>query len=93
MVFVTKIDQICTKVREDLTTVFHSKNVNEAVEKASLLVGVQKNKVFPVKNYVDEVETDTNSNILLLLALKTAICMGVDFVKGQQQDNRRKNNP
>lgn len=88
VVIVTKVDKICPKVKEDIRTLFHSRKVYEAVTKASKLVGVSMNKVFPVQNYVDAVELDTFSNIPLLLALNSAIKMGSDYIKGQRLDNK-----
>lgn len=89
VVFVTKIDQLCPEVRENIMNVFYSKEVFEAVKNASKLVGVPLNKVFPIQNYVEAVELDEFSNIPLLIALKSAVNLGLDSIEGARRDNNK----
>lgn len=89
VVFVTKIDKLCPEVRENIMNVFHSRKIFEAVQNAAKLVGVSLNKVFPVQNYVEAVELDTISNIPLLIALKSAVNLGLDSIESARRDNNQ----
>lgn len=81
IVLVTKIDTICKETKKDIRKIFHSANVKKAVDKAASLFEVNLNHVFPVKNYVDEMEIDVFTNIPLLLALQKAVDFGLDYLR------------
>lgn len=82
VVILTHIDCICPAVKSDITKVFESRAVYEAVKDSSEITGAQIGHVFPVKNYVDEQDLNYNLNVLLLLALEKIVGFSVD-----QQDD------
>ncbi|XP_060559104.1 uncharacterized protein LOC132719360 [Ruditapes philippinarum] len=90
IVLVTQIDGICEVTREDITKIFHSKNVKKLVEKAASVFEVSLDKVFPIRNYTEEMETDEYTNIPLLLALQKAVDCGTTNIqrtlKAKQSD-------
>ncbi|XP_053392122.1 interferon-induced protein 44-like [Mercenaria mercenaria] len=90
MVIVTKIDNISNIVKDDITKIFKSENVERVVESAKNTFGVPKNYVFPVKNYTDEAKIEHFKNIPLLLALRQAAYFGADFMRGTEVDNVKK---
>uniref|UniRef100_A0A3B3BDX7 G domain-containing protein n=1 Tax=Oryzias melastigma TaxID=30732 RepID=A0A3B3BDX7_ORYME len=58
LVLLTKIDEACPLVKEDITKVYKSTYIKE--------LGVSLSCVVPVKNYSEELELDMNIDILLL---------------------------
>ncbi|XP_053392125.1 uncharacterized protein LOC128554839 [Mercenaria mercenaria] len=90
MVIVTKIDNISNIVKDDITKIFKSENIERVVESAKNTFGVPKNYVFPVKNYTDEAEIEHFKNIPLLLALRQATYFGADYMRGKKVDNQKK---
>jgi hypothetical protein len=80
IVLVTKIGEICEVTREDITKIFYSKKVKKVVEKAASAFEVSHDKVFPIRNYTEEMETDEYTNIPLLLALQKAVDCGTAYI-------------
>lgn len=76
----TKVDTLCKEVEKDVSCVFRSQTVQEAVEKASQLLGLPRANVLPVKNYESETEPDENIDILALLALRKMLYCVEDFL-------------
>lgn len=89
IILITKIDEICKVTKKDIRKIFHSTIIKKAVEKAATVFQVDENHVFPVKNYVKEMELDSYKNIPLLLALKQAVELGIDYLQGKADMTRR----
>lgn len=83
IVLVTKIDRICDETNEDIRNIFHSNNIKKAVENAASIFNVSLDKVFPIKNYTEEYETDAYKNIPLLLALQRAVDSGAAYLRNK----------
>uniref|UniRef100_A0A3B3BCP1 TLDc domain-containing protein n=1 Tax=Oryzias melastigma TaxID=30732 RepID=A0A3B3BCP1_ORYME len=66
LLLLTKIDEACALVREDIRNVYRSSYIKEL---AAARVGVPLSCIIPVKNYSEELELDTNTDILLLSAV------------------------
>uniref|UniRef100_A0A3Q4N6Y6 Interferon-induced protein 44-like n=1 Tax=Neolamprologus brichardi TaxID=32507 RepID=A0A3Q4N6Y6_NEOBR len=67
LVLLTKVDEACPLVKEDVRNVYKSGYIKD-VEVGSRL-GVPLSCVVPVKNYSEELELDMNCDILLLSAV------------------------
>ncbi|XP_053390287.1 uncharacterized protein LOC128553195 [Mercenaria mercenaria] len=80
MVLLTKIDQLCERIRTDITYCYKSEALMAAVYKAAQLFKVPESYVFPVQNYRHECEMDPTIDILTLLALQHMIYIGTDFL-------------
>ncbi|KAM3620645.1 uncharacterized protein V6R79_026409 [Siganus canaliculatus] len=66
LVLLTKVDEACPSVKEDLTNIYKSSYIRQMIEEASARVGVPLSCVVPVKNYSEELDLDLNCDILLL---------------------------
>jgi len=69
-VFLTKIDKLGLDFQDNYTNVFKDKTIKRLIETVSEMFGVPRNNVLPVKNYEQEMEVETDVNILALLALR-----------------------
>ncbi|XP_036970535.1 interferon-induced protein 44-like isoform X1 [Acanthopagrus latus] len=70
LVLLTKIDEACPLVKEDVRNVYKSDYIKEMMQEVSTRLGVPLSCVVPVKNYSEELELDPNCDILLLCAVQ-----------------------
>uniref|UniRef100_A0A671V666 Interferon-induced protein 44-like n=1 Tax=Sparus aurata TaxID=8175 RepID=A0A671V666_SPAAU len=70
LVLLTKVDEACLLVKEDVRNVYKSDYIKEMMQEVSTRLGVPLSCVVPVKNYSEELELDPNCDILLLSAVK-----------------------
>ncbi|XP_023810028.1 interferon-induced protein 44-like [Oryzias latipes] len=68
LVLLTKVDEVCSLVREDIRNVYRSSYIRDVVQEAGTRVGVPLSCIIPVKNYSQELELETGIDILLLSA-------------------------
>ncbi|XP_065936897.1 interferon-induced protein 44-like [Magallana gigas] len=90
LVFLTKIDKLCKLVEKDVSKMFVSRVVEDAVNNAAEVMALPRSQVLPVKNYEKEIALDTDINILALTALRKSLEFADDFLENQydwQQDN------
>ncbi|XP_060596265.1 interferon-induced protein 44-like [Ruditapes philippinarum] len=80
LILMTKVDKLCNDVQKDVSQVFYSSKVEQAVDKASQLLGLPRANVLPVKNYENEAVLDNNVDILALLALRKMLHCSEDFM-------------
>ncbi|XP_048120894.1 interferon-induced protein 44-like [Alosa alosa] len=66
LVLMTKVDEACPLVAEDLKTVYCSQNIEAMMREVAAQLGVSMSAVIPVKNYSQELELDLHTDILLL---------------------------
>lgn len=69
LVLLTKVDEACPLVAEDLKNVYRSHYINQMMQEVSTQLGVSLSAVVPVKNYCQELEIDPQTDILLLNGL------------------------
>ncbi|NP_001122200.1 interferon induced protein 44c1 [Danio rerio] len=69
LVLLTKVDEACPLVAEDLKNIYQSHYIQRIMQEVSTRLGVSLSAVVPVKNYYQELEVDPQTDILLLSAL------------------------
>ncbi|XP_063052886.1 uncharacterized protein LOC134447368 [Engraulis encrasicolus] len=81
VVVITKVDEACPAVKNDLEMIYWSKTIKRNVDKCTSELGDHTDYVFPVKNYHDESDLNNNVDILLLSALQHIIKCADNHVK------------
>ncbi|KAL7845590.1 hypothetical protein AOLI_G00237820 [Acnodon oligacanthus] len=69
----------------DLKMIYRSKKIRDKIEECSNTLGVTKNYIFPVKNYSEEITTNTGVDILILMAVTNIVNFANDFVEREYQ--------
>ncbi|XP_032427042.1 interferon-induced protein 44-like isoform X2 [Xiphophorus hellerii] len=69
LVVLTKVDEACFLVKEDLTNIYQSIYLKETMQQASAKLGIPLSCIVPVRNYTETLDLDVNCDILLLSAL------------------------
>ncbi|XP_030583942.1 interferon-induced protein 44-like [Archocentrus centrarchus] len=69
LVLLTKVDEACPLVKEDVTNIYKSGYIKDVMQEVSSRLGVPLSCVVPVKNYSEELELDMDCDILLLSAV------------------------
>ncbi|XP_073348587.1 interferon-induced protein 44-like [Pagrus major] len=83
----TKIDEACPEIKADLKNVYKVQSMKEKMEEFSANVGIPMNCIFPVKNYHQEINIDSDVDSLILSALRDIIRYGDDFINLKKSDN------
>ncbi|XP_048053910.1 interferon-induced protein 44-like [Megalobrama amblycephala] len=78
VVVMTKVDEACLLVKQDLKKIYSSKRIKEKMELCSTTTGVPMSNIFPVKNYHDEIDTEDDIDVLLLKALEQIVQIAND---------------
>ncbi|XP_065110174.1 interferon-induced protein 44-like isoform X11 [Paramisgurnus dabryanus] len=78
VIVMTKIDEACPVVKNDLRKVYRSKKIKEKMQTCSDLIGVPMCNIFPVKNYHDEIDTNPDVDVLILKALDQIVYLAHD---------------
>ncbi|XP_049329168.1 interferon-induced protein 44-like [Astyanax mexicanus] len=81
MVFMTKVDEACPMIKDDLSKVYQSKKIKEKMHECSNRLGVPMNCIFPMKNYHEETVLNESVNLLMLEALKQIVIAANDYVE------------
>ncbi|XP_072513141.1 interferon-induced protein 44-like [Salminus brasiliensis] len=80
VVIMTKVDEVCPLVKNDLTQIYRSRKIHEKMQHCSYKVGPPLKCVFPVCNYHKEIEIDNNKDVLILMALLHIVKSARDYV-------------
>ncbi|XP_056586113.1 interferon-induced protein 44-like [Triplophysa dalaica] len=78
VIVMTKVDEACPLVKNDLRKIYQSKKIKEKMQMCSDTVGVPMCNIFPVKNYHEEIDTDDNVDVLILKALDQIVHLADD---------------
>ncbi|XP_027027511.1 interferon-induced protein 44-like [Tachysurus fulvidraco] len=81
VIIMTKIDEFCPLVNEDLRNVYKSKKIKEKMTECSNLLSVPMTCIFPVKNYHEQTKTDDDIDVLLLSALTQILHFANDLTE------------
>uniref|UniRef100_A0A9J8BSQ0 TLDc domain-containing protein n=2 Tax=Cyprinus carpio TaxID=7962 RepID=A0A9J8BSQ0_CYPCA len=89
IVLMTKVDEACPLVEEDLQSLYVSSYIKTKVQEVSSRLGVPVSCVLPVKNYSQELELELNCDVLLLSALQQMLNFADDYLDDadQMEDN------
>ncbi|KAL4634837.1 interferon-induced protein 44-like [Arapaima gigas] len=79
----THVDQVCPETDRDVSNVYRSRLVQQAISKAGALLGMSNSYIVPVKNYYSELELDGPTDTLLLCAIHHIL----QYVQLYFQDN------
>ncbi|KAM8725345.1 interferon-induced protein 44-like isoform 1-T3 [Acanthopagrus schlegelii] len=77
---VTKIDEVCPEITNNLQNVYKVEYMKEKMENFSAEVGFTMKSIFPVKNYHDEINLNSDMDSLILSAMTHIITAGEDHV-------------
>ena len=80
IVLLTKIDKVCPITEEDISQVFYSPIIKEAVDKVSQVMGLPRSHILPMKNYESEMELDDGVNTLALMTLLQVLRFSDDYM-------------
>ncbi|NP_001122156.1 interferon induced protein 44f1 [Danio rerio] len=80
IVLMTKVDEACPLVQEDLQNLYLSSYIKTKVQEVSSRLGVPVSCVLPVKNYSQELELELNCDVLLLTALQQMLNFADDYL-------------
>uniref|UniRef100_A0A8C1RH49 TLDc domain-containing protein n=1 Tax=Cyprinus carpio TaxID=7962 RepID=A0A8C1RH49_CYPCA len=80
IVLMTKVDEACPLVEEDLQSLYVSSYIKTKVQEVSSRLGVPVSCVLPVKNYSQELELELNCDVLLLSALQQMLNFADDYL-------------
>ncbi|XP_048053905.1 interferon-induced protein 44-like [Megalobrama amblycephala] len=78
VVVMTKVDEACLLVKDDLNKIYSSKKIKDKMEMCSTNTGVPMSNIFPVKNYHDEIDTEDDIDVLILKALDQIVQIADD---------------
>ncbi|XP_047009695.1 interferon-induced protein 44-like [Ictalurus punctatus] len=84
----TKVDEICPLVKDDLRKVYTSKKITGKMQECSDLLGIPLSNIFPVKNYQEEVDTNDDMDVLILRALDQIVNLTNDALEDQKPSEK-----
>ncbi|XP_062611391.1 interferon-induced protein 44-like, partial [Saccostrea cucullata] len=83
VVLLTKLDNICPDVEEDISNTFTSTTIAKAIKKVGEIMGLPRGHIFPVKNFEKETKLNIGAGILLMNAVQQCLDFADDFMDGQ----------
>ncbi|XP_070776063.1 interferon induced protein 44c2 [Enoplosus armatus] len=83
ILLMTKVDEACPLVAEDLKNVYHSVYIQKKARELSESLGIPLSCVLPVKNYSEALDLDQDSDILLLTAVSQMLNYADSFFENQ----------
>ncbi|XP_060586352.1 interferon-induced protein 44-like isoform X4 [Ruditapes philippinarum] len=87
ILILTKVDELCNEVAKDITKMFWSVKVKDAINTASEMFGIEQALIHPVKNYEVDFDIETQTNIPLLLALRQTMQYAADRIQKDGDDD------
>lgn len=83
VLLMTKIDEACPLVQQDLKNVYRSVYIQKKARELSESLGIPLSCVVPLKNYSEELELDQDTDILLLSAVEHMLNYADSFFENQ----------
>ncbi|KAL6481239.1 hypothetical protein MHYP_G00093190 [Metynnis hypsauchen] len=87
VIVLTKVDQTCEMVNQDLTKVYDSRKIKDKVQTCSNILGISLNSIYPVKNYYEEITQDDDTDTLILMALRDIVNFANDYMEDQLEEH------
>lgn len=84
----TKVDEACPLVSEDLQNVYMSHYIQRKIQELSASLGIPVSGILPVKNYSQELELNQNTDILILSALDQMLNYADSFFENQPEEEK-----
>ncbi|KTG04066.1 hypothetical protein cypCar_00043984 [Cyprinus carpio] len=84
VIVMTKVDEACPQVKNDLRKIYKSKKIKEKMELCSAKVGVPMSQIFPVKNYHNEIDTNDDTDVLILKAVEQIVQIANDRLEDSE---------
>ncbi|XP_054879992.1 interferon-induced protein 44-like isoform X2 [Poeciliopsis prolifica] len=84
---ITKIDEACPEIKEDLKNLCQSRVILEKIQALSRRVGIPENCIFPVKNYHSEKKLNHETDALILSTLRSIIEIGEEYLSNGKRSN------
>ncbi|KAG9262299.1 interferon-induced protein 44-like [Astyanax mexicanus] len=85
-IVLTKVDQACEVVNQNLQKIYLSRTIKEKVEECSNKLGIPLNNIYPVQNYHTEISPDEATDNLLLMALNDIVNFANDHVEDRDDE-------
>nr|XP_056701126.1 interferon-induced protein 44-like [Euleptes europaea] len=80
LVILTKVDEICSFLEEDVSIVYKSKPVEKQMQLTAERLGIPLSQIVPVKNYSSELDIKFDVDILLLMAVRQMLRLAESFL-------------
>ncbi|KAL6481243.1 hypothetical protein MHYP_G00093230 [Metynnis hypsauchen] len=85
VIVLTKVDNACEIVSQDLRKLYHSKKIKEKVEVSNYKLGIPLSNIYPMKNYHVEITEDATVDVLILMALRDIVNFANDYVESMHE--------
>ncbi|XP_076013606.1 interferon-induced protein 44-like [Genypterus blacodes] len=89
ILLMTKVDEACPRVAEDLRNVYRSIYIQRKARDLSESLGIPLSCILPVKNYSQELDLDQNTDILLFSAVEQMLNYADNFFENQVDDDMK----
>ncbi|XP_030575219.1 interferon-induced protein 44-like [Archocentrus centrarchus] len=86
VLLMTKVDEACPLVAEDLKNVYHSFYIQKKAHEWSESLGIPLSCVRPVKNYSEELDLDQDTDTLLFSAVQHMLNFADSFFENQVEN-------
>ncbi|ROI62445.1 Interferon-induced protein 44-like [Anabarilius grahami] len=87
VVIMTRADEVCPLVKENIRKIYTSKKIKEKLEECSECMGIPVSQVFPVKSYHEEIDTQADIDVLILRALTHIVQVANDALTLKSMEN------
>ncbi|XP_076846151.1 interferon-induced protein 44-like [Brachyhypopomus gauderio] len=81
LIVMTKVDDACPLVKEDLKKIYTSKKIKEKMVECSNKIEAPLKSIFPVKNYSEESDNNDLVDIIILSAVEHIVNAAYNYVR------------
>ncbi|CAL8297030.1 unnamed protein product [Arctogadus glacialis] len=85
LLLMTKVDEACPLVKENLSNIYHSEYIYKKAQQLSTALGIPLCCVLPVKNYSEELELELSTDLLLLNVVQQMLHYADSFFENQPE--------
>ncbi|KAL3875307.1 hypothetical protein ACJMK2_038227, partial [Sinanodonta woodiana] len=89
VIILTKVDNVCPLVMDDLSTIFDSAEMSSLVYEVSSLFGLPRANVLPFRNVEDQLEADYMVDLLALFNMRQILRFATGFIDTQSMLTKR----